>query len=99
MIYSLEFEARAKKEWDKLDNTIKSVFKEILKRRLQNPIVPKNRLHGTGKHECYKIKLHTQGYRLVYKVDHDKIILLVISVGKRENNAAYDVMQDRLKEL
>lgn len=52
MIYNLEFEAKAKKEWDRLDNNIKSIFKDILKRRLQNPIVPKDRLHGTGKYEC-----------------------------------------------
>ena len=75
------------------------IFKDALKRRLNNPVVPKDRLHGTGKHECYKIKLRTYGFRLVYKVDHDKVILLVISVGKRENDQVYDVMHDRLKEL
>lgn len=49
MSYSLEFEAKAKKEWDKLDNTVKLVFKDALKRRLNNPVVPKDRLHGTGR--------------------------------------------------
>jgi mRNA interferase RelE/StbE len=68
-------------------------------RRLDNPIVPKDRLSGTGKHECYKIKLRNYGFRLAYKVDHDKIILLVIGVGKRENDVIYDVMHNRLKSL
>jgi|SRR6185437_4201894 len=97
MSYNLEFEAKAKKEWDKLDNTVRQVFKDAIKRRLINPFVPKDRLHGTGKHECYKIKLRTYGFRLIYKIDHDKIILLVISVGKRENDDVYNAMHERLK--
>jgi len=97
MSYKLEFETKAKKEWDKLDQPVKRAFKEILLRRLDSPIVPKDRLSGTGKHECYKIKLRSYGFRLIYKVGHDRLILLVISVGKRENDEVYNVMHDRLK--
>ena len=97
MTYSLEFEAKAKKAWNKLDNPIRQAFKDVLKRRLLDPIVPKDRLHGTGKHECYKIKLRNAGFRLVYKVEHTKIILLVLSVGKRENNEVYDALLNSLK--
>lgn len=97
MIYNLEFETKAKKDWDKLDNTIKVVFKDILKRRLKNPIIPKDRLSGTGKHECYKIKLRNHGFRLVYEVIKDRVILLVIVVAKRENDDVYKRMNERLK--
>ena len=96
MSYKLEFEQHAMKEWHKLDKPIREAFKTVLVRRLENPLVPKDRLHGTGKHECYKIKLRNYGFRLVYKVDHDKIVLLVVSVGKRENDQVYNVMLDRL---
>jgi len=65
MSYKLEFEIKAKKEWDKLDNSIKLAFKQILKRRLVDPFIIKDRLSGTGKHDCYKIKLRDFGYRLV----------------------------------
>lgn len=34
MIYKLEFELHAKKEWDKLDKPIKEAFKTVLLRRL-----------------------------------------------------------------
>lgn len=96
MSYKLEFETHAKKEWDKLDKPIKEAFKTVLVRRLENPIIPKDRLHGTGKHECYKIKLRNYGFRLVYKVEHAKIVLIVISVDKRENDKVYNIMHDRL---
>ena len=97
MTFKLEFETKAKKEWDKLDQPIKLAFKQVLLRRLNNPIVPKDRLSGTGKHECYKVKLRDYGFRLVYKVEHDRLILLVISVAKRENDKVYNIMHNRLK--
>lgn len=57
----------------------------------------KDRLHGTGKHECYKIKLRTFGFRLVYKLENNTMFLLVISVGKRENDSVYDNFHKRIK--
>jgi hypothetical protein len=36
-----------------------------------------------------KIKLLKQGYRLVNIVEDDELVVLVLSVGKRKNNAAY----------
>jgi len=66
MSYSLEFETKAKKEWDKLDKNVKLAFKDVISRRLTNPVILKDRLHGTGKHECYKIKLRTYGFRLIW---------------------------------
>ncbi len=98
MTYKLEFETKAKKEWDKLDQPIKLAFKEMLLRRLNNPIIPaEDRLSETGKYECCKVKLRSYGFRLVYKVEHDRLILLVISVAKRENDKVYNIMHKRLK--
>lgn len=37
MTYKLEFETKAKKEWDKLDPPVKRAFKEVLLRRLDSP--------------------------------------------------------------
>ncbi len=99
MTYELEFIREAKKEWDKLDNSVKKSFKKVLERRLLEPIVLKDRLSNTGNDECYKIKLKSLGFRLVYKVEKDKLILLVISVGKRENDTVYDDISERLENL
>lgn len=35
------------------------------------------------------VKLRKQGYRLVYSVEDGVLVVLVLSVGKRENMAAY----------
>ena len=37
MTYLLEFKPTAYKEWSKLDNSVRSAFKEKLKEILQNP--------------------------------------------------------------
>jgi len=34
--------------------------------------------------DCYKIKLRSVGYRLVYQVRENEIVVSVVSVGKRE---------------
>ncbi len=94
MSYKLFFIKKAKKEWDKLNSSIKEQFKKKLKERLQNPIVPADKL--SGYENIYKIKLRSSGYRLAYEVRADKVIIVILAVGKRENSAVYKSLQKRL---
>lgn len=87
MSYNLEFLEQAFDEWQKLNPSIKQQFKKKLSKLLDNPRIRKNKLSGHPNR--YKIKLRSIGYRLVYEVIDDEIIVLVIAVGKRENNAIY----------
>ena len=93
MSYELEFLPKALKEWHKLDTTIRVQFKKKLVERLENPKVAKDKLSGFN--DVYKIKLRNIGYRLAYEVKDKEIIVLVLSVGKRENNSVYKHLQDR----
>ena len=97
MTYSLEFKTKALKEWKKLDFTIKKQFHKKLKERLKNPKVPKDLLSGYK--NIYKIKLKTSGYRLAYEVRDKEIVILVLIVGKRENNDIYDLLKNRQSKL
>ena len=93
MTYKLEFKPKALKEWRKLDSTISMQFKKKLKERLENPKIPKDKL--SGYENVYKIKLKSVGYRLAYEVQDEEIIILVLSVGKRENNYIYHNLKNR----
>jgi mRNA interferase RelE/StbE len=42
MIYSVEFLEDAKKEWDRLDNSIRQQFSKKLLERRENPLVQKD---------------------------------------------------------
>ncbi len=90
MTYDLEFHPAALKEWKDLGSTIKEQFKKKLKQRLDNPKVPKDKLSGFE--SVYKIKLKTAGYRLAYEVKDDIIVVLVLAIGKRENNKVYNLL-------
>lgn len=95
MSYKLEFVESALKEWEKLDSAVREQFKKKLAERLESPKVPSSRLNGMA--DCYKIKLKSSGYRLVYKVLDKEIVVLVVAVGKRERNAVYKSAMKRTK--
>ncbi|MEH6516941.1 MAG: type II toxin-antitoxin system RelE/ParE family toxin [Halioglobus sp.] len=94
MTYRLIFKVIAKKEWDKLDATTRDQFKKKLVERLEMPRIETSRL--TGLQDCYKIKLRSAGYRLVYQVRDSQLIVSVVAVGKRERNAVYKAASKRL---
>lgn len=50
--------------------------------------MPSDALHGMK--DCYKIKLRGAGYRLVYRVEDERIFILVLAVGKRERSSVYE---------
>jgi mRNA interferase RelE/StbE len=95
MTYSLEFDARALKEWHKLGDTVRQQLKKKLSEILLNPRIEANRLHSLP--DCYKLKLHSSGYRLVYQVIDHEVVVFVVAVGKREGEEAYRKATERLK--
>ena len=94
MTYRLVFKADAKKEWDKLVSTIREQFKNKLAERIAAPRDESSRLSGMK--DCYKIKLRSAGYRLVYQVRDSELVVSVIAVGKRERNAVYKAAVKRI---
>lgn len=87
MTYELGFLDEALTEWRKLDGSIREQFKRKLAERLVTPRVPAAKLSGHP--DRYKIKLRSVGYRLVYEVRDERLIVVVVAVGKRERNAVY----------
>ena len=67
----------------------------MLRKRLSQPRLPGAELHH-ALHDCYKIKLLKQGYRLVYQVEDDVLVVLVVAVAKREGMAVYRAAIERL---
>ena len=95
--YRLKFVPSAWTEWQALDGSVKEPLRKLLKKRLNNPHMPGAALHGelAG---FYKIKLRKQGYRLVYGVEDDALVVMVMAVDKREDSAVYRAALSRLFE-
>jgi len=94
MGYRLRFHELALKEWHKLDSVLREQFKKKLAERLQEPRIPSAALSGMP--DCYKIKLRTAGYRLVYRVEDDILFVTVIAVGKRDRLQVYTKARHRM---
>ena len=86
--YKLFFTLSALREWNALDGSVKEPLRKLLQKRLDNPHVPGGALHGELE-GYYKIKLRKQGYRLVYGVENDILVVMVMAVDKRENGEVY----------
>jgi mRNA interferase RelE/StbE len=93
--YELEFDESALKEWRGLDGSIRTLFKKQLAKRLAAPHVPSAKLHGDLQN-TYKIKLRDAGYRLVYEVIDQRLVVVVIAVGRRDHNEVYLQASKRL---
>lgn len=93
--YRLQFLPEALDEWNALDGSVKALLRKAIKKRLGQPHVPGCELHADLRH-CYKIKLRKLGYRVVYTVEEDVLVVLVLAVGKREEMAAYREAIERL---
>jgi mRNA interferase RelE/StbE len=93
MSYDLQFLPPALEEWRKLPEPIRAQLKKKLAERLDNPRVPKDRLHGAQ--DRYKIKLRALGYRLVYQVDDTAVTVTVIAAGRRDKNLVYRLAESR----
>ena len=93
MSYGVKFREDALKEWQKLDKSIQQQFAKKLKKCCENPHIPSAKLRGIT--DCYKIKLRSSGFRLVYQVMDSVLIIAVVAVGKRERNDVYHLASQR----
>lgn len=93
MTYKIKFLPSALKEWKKLAPPLQKQFKKKLLERAENPHNIASQLRGFE--NTYKIKLRSAGYRLVYEVNDNEIIIYIIAVGKRERGLVYAKTEDR----
>jgi mRNA interferase RelE/StbE len=95
MTYKLTFLKPALKEWKKLAPDHRKQFEKKLHSLRSNPHVPAARLRDLP--NCYKIKLRDAGYRLVYRVYDERIVIQIVAVGRRDKNEVYEKAAQRIK--
>ena len=92
-MYTLEFEKPVKKDFNNINISDIRFIKESLYDFVENfSFEFEQELLKTGKikklqgmnEEIYRLKLRT--YRVIYKKEEDKLVILVVSVKSRENS-------------
>ena len=96
MTWRLEFHRQALREYQRLDQGIRTRFHSQLETLLGTSPGPGSDLHGPllG---CGKIKLRKDGYRLVYYRNVGTEVIRVLSVGRRDSDV-YSVAISRLSD-
>jgi mRNA interferase RelE/StbE len=94
LIYEVVFRPKAAKAFKKLDPALQKQVAQKLSERKLNPKVLADSVHEIPGAD--KIKLRASGFRLIYLVRDAQLVILVLSIGKREREEAY---VDALKEF
>jgi mRNA interferase RelE/StbE len=87
-MFRIEFTEGAEKEFEKLDGSVRLQVLKALARRAENPIVPASRLSGSNG-SLFRIKFRDAGLRLIYKVYEEEILVLVLTIGRRDDGEVY----------
>ncbi len=80
-MYSLEFKPRAKKQLEKLPDSISKKLLVAINALCKNPR-PRGYIKLTGK-RGYRIR--KGDYRIIYNIEDSKIIITVLNVGHRRD--------------
>ena len=88
------FRPKAAKAFKKLDPALqKQVARKLNERRVNPKVLADSVREIPG---AYKIKLRASGFRLIYLVRDAQLVILILSIGKREREEAY---MDGVKEF
>jgi mRNA interferase RelE/StbE len=97
--YKIELTKSAAEDFKKLDGSIKMLVAKQLKALEKNPF--KGEMLGnkagidlTG---YYKLYVHKKQVRIVYQVINDKLVVLIVGIGKRDNLEVYADVLNKLK--
>ena len=85
MIYRVEFTQKALKELKKIDRHTAALILGWIRKNLEGCENP--RLHGKGltANRSGEWRYRVDDYRLLAKIDDNKITILIVSVGHRRN--------------
>ena len=95
--FKLLIHPAARAEWNRLDNSVRTPFRNKLAKLLSGEAAPSPRDVLAGFPPGYfKIKLRGAGYRLVYYYAEDVLQILMIAVGRRDRKLVYEAARRRL---
>lgn len=92
--FELEWLEPAEEEFFALPKANQKPIARKLLKILDEPARPKQAQPGALA-GCNRIKLRAAGIRLIYKIEHDKLIVLDIAVGRRTDNEVYTMAERR----
>lgn len=99
MAYRVEFLPEAAREFEALDGSLKKVAAKQINKLAERPELgePLGKRMGIDLTGYRKIYFGKAGYRIVYEIQQQKLVILIIGIGKRERAEIYREVAQRLK--
>ena len=99
MAYKVEFLPEAAREFEALDGSLKKIAAKQIDKLAERPELGESLgkrmgIDLTGYRKTYFGK---KAYRIVYEIQRQKLVVLIIGIGKRERAEIYKEVARRLK--
>lgn len=101
MVYEIKFLPEAAREFEALDGSLKKLAAKQIDKLAEKPELgePLGKRMGIDLTGYRKIYFGKRGYRIVYEIQRQKLVILIIGIGKRERAEIYREVAQRLKRL
>lgn len=98
MAYRVEFLPEAAREFEALDGSLKRIAAKQIDKLAVHPELGEvlgNRM-GIDLSGCRKLYFGKKSYRIVYEIENNRLVVLIIGIGKRERAEIYREVARRL---
>jgi len=101
MVYEVKFLPEAAREFEALDGSLKKLAAKQIDKLAEKPELgePLGKRLGIDLTGYRKIYFGKRGYRIVYEIQRQKLVILIIGIGKRERAEIYREVAQRLNRL
>ncbi len=100
MTWKVELTEAAEEDFSKLDGSLRKLVRKKLAKLEENPYIG-DELHnrsGCNLRGYYKLYFQGTRYRIVHRIEHDVILVLVVGIGQRAHGAVYRMVAGRTGE-
>lgn len=99
MAYKVEFLPNAAREFEALDGSLKKIAAKQIDKLSERPELgePLGKRMGIDLTGYRKIYFGKRAYRIVYEIQRQRLIILIIGIGKRERAEIYREVAQRLR--
>jgi mRNA interferase RelE/StbE len=99
MAYKVEFLSEAAQEFEALDGSLKKIAAKQIDKLAERPELgePLGKRMGIDLTGYRKTYFGKKAFRIVYEIQRQKLVVLIIGIGKRERAEIYKELAPRLK--
>ncbi|MEI6705095.1 MAG: type II toxin-antitoxin system RelE/ParE family toxin, partial [Deltaproteobacteria bacterium] len=100
MAWRVELSEDAERDFATLDGSLRKLVRNKLAKLEANPNIGEE-LHnraGCDLRGYYKLYFNGTRYRIVYRIENDILLVLIIGIGQRAHGAVYRMVAGRVNE-